>query len=143
MLPVLLASGGGAQAQGAPASPRDLVELFRAALDARDAPRVAGFYAEQGVILNPRGNVTAGREQILAQMSRNFEAGMPRLRLVNARFDGDASSGVIIWVWEAEIAVQGQPPQRRRLRSMLYVKNTPEGWRIFADMFQDYPAPPA
>jgi uncharacterized protein (TIGR02246 family) len=138
----VLATARPARAQGGPQTPAELVRQFGAALEARDAERIAGFYAEQGVILNPRGHATVGRDEIRTSLARNFAAGQPRLRLVTARFDGDAETGVILWTWEAEIPVQGQPPQRRRIRSMLYVKKTPEGWRIFADMFQDYPVQP-
>lgn len=137
-----LGAGRAALAQGGPATPGELVQQFRAALEARDAARVAAFYAEQAIILNPRGGVTAGREAIAASMARNFAAGQPQLRLVNARFDGTAEGGVVIWIWEGDIAIQGRPPERRRIRSMLYVKTTPGGWRIFADMFQDYPMQP-
>lgn len=139
---VALTSARVVLAQAGPATPGELVQQFRAALEARDAGRVADFYAEQGLILNPRGGVTAGRDAIRASMTRNFAAGQPQLRLVNARFDGDAEGGVVLWIWEGDVAVQGRPLERRRIRSMLYVKNTPAGWRIFADMFQDYPVPP-
>ena len=135
----VLAAARPALAQGGPQTPAELVRQFGAALEARDAGRIAGFYAEQGIILNPRGNTTVGRDEIRASLARNFAAGQPQLRLVNARFDGDADVGVILWIWEAEIAMQGQAPQRRRIRSMLFVRRTPDGWRIFADMFQDYP----
>ncbi|WP_170979243.1 SgcJ/EcaC family oxidoreductase [Roseomonas sp. HF4] len=141
-LAAALASGRAALAQAGPATPGELVHEFRAALEARDAARVAEFYAEQGIILNARGGVTAGRDAIRASMTRNFAAGQPQLRLVNARFDGDAEGGVVLWIWEGDVAVQGGPPERRRIRSMLYVRITPSGWRIFADMFQDYPVPP-
>ena len=49
---------------------------------------------------------------------------------------------MIIWTWEPEGTAQTQPAQRRHIRSMLYVKNSPVGWQIAADMFQAYAESP-
>ncbi len=132
------ATAGPAAAQDGPATPAALVEQYGAALAAGDARRIAGLYAERGIILNPRGPVTEGREAIEAIMARNFGRGRPQLRLVTARFDGDADQGAILWVWETTINRDGQPPQAQRIRSLLHVKRAPEGWRIHADMYQVY-----
>ncbi len=140
-LPVV-AAGGTAQAQAGPTTPTELVRQFQAAMAARDVDRIAGFYAEQGVILTPQGGAMAGRERIRESLARNLAAGQPGLRLLNARFDGGADTGVVIWVWEVEGADQPPPAQRRRIRSMLYVKNSPAGWQIVADMFQVFAPPP-
>jgi uncharacterized protein (TIGR02246 family) len=138
----LAAAGGTALAQGGPSTPTELVRQFQAAMAARDIDRIAGLYAEQGIILTPQGGALAGREQIRASLARNLAEGQPSLRLINARYDGGADAGVVIWVWEPEVPAQTPPAQRRRVRSMLYVKNSPAGWHIVADMFQVFAAAP-
>ncbi len=139
----LMVAGGAAQAQPGPSTPAELVRQFQAAMAARDVERIANLYAEQGIILTPTGFAVAGRANIRATLSRNLAAGQPALRLLNARFDGGAESGVIIWTWEPESNAQMEPAQRRHIRSMLYVKTSPAGWQITADMFQVYAAPPS
>ena len=49
---------------------------------------------------------------------------------------------MIIWTWEPEGTAQTQRAKRRHIRSMLYVKNSPVGWQIAADMFQVYAESP-
>jgi ketosteroid isomerase-like protein len=118
------------------------VDLLAPHLLLQRIDRIAGLYAEQGIILTPQGGALAGREQIRASLARNLAEGQPSLRLINARYDGGADAGVVIWVWEPEVPAQTPPAQRRRVRSMLYVKNSPAGWHIVADMFQVFAAAP-
>ena len=137
-----LLAAGGAAAQGGPATPAALVRQFQEAMVARDADRIAGLYAEQGIMLAPRGGVVSGRAEIRATLARNLAAGQPGLRLVNARFDGGTDVGVVIWIWEPDVPATAPPAQRQRVRSMVYVKNSPTGWQIVADMFQVITPPP-
>jgi uncharacterized protein (TIGR02246 family) len=134
--------GGAAQAQAGPATPTELVRQFQAAMAARDIERVAGLYAEQGVMLTPQGGAIAGRDRIRATLARNLAAGQPGLRLLRARFDGGTDAGVVIWEWEVEGADPAPPARRQRVRSMIYVKSSTAGWQIVADMFQVFAAPP-
>jgi uncharacterized protein (TIGR02246 family) len=140
-LPWLLAAKR-ATAQAGPSTPAALVRQFQEAMAARDADRIAGLYAEQGVMLAPRGGVVSGRAEIRATLARNLAAGQPGLRLVNARFDGGTDMGVVIWIWEPDVPPTAPPEQRQRVRSMVYVKNSAAGWQIVADMFQVIPPPP-
>jgi ketosteroid isomerase-like protein len=130
-----------ASAQGQPATPNDLMEQLGAAITARDADRIARFYAEQSMMMTPQGHIIHGRDRIKETFARNFASGQPAMRLVNARADGGPQAGVVIWIWELEVPGQA-PPQRRRIRSMLYLKNSPSGWRVVADMFQVFAAQP-
>jgi uncharacterized protein (TIGR02246 family) len=140
----LLAAGGVAlaQAPAGPATPTELVRQFQAAMTARDIEGVARLYAEQGVMLTPQGGAIAGRDRIRATLARNLAAGQPALRLLRARFDGGTDAGVVIWEWEVEGADPAPPARRQRVRSMVYVKSSPGGWQIVADMFQVFAAPP-
>lgn len=125
-----------AVAQSQPTTPKELMDQLGAAIVARDVERIAGFYAERAMLLTPQGHIIQGRERIRQTFARNFASGQPPLQLVNARSDGGPQSGVVIWIWAMDIARQGQPPQRRHLRSMLYLKNSASGWHVVADMFQ-------
>ncbi len=131
-----------AQAQGRSATPKDLMDQLAAAIVARDVAQIAGFYSEQSMLMTPQGQIVHGRDRIRAVYERNFASGQPPMRLVNARSDGGPEAGVVIWIWEMEIARPGQPPQRRRVRSMLYLKNSASGWRVVVDMFQVFAAEP-
>lgn len=138
----LWALGSAAHAQSGPATPNELVRRFQAAMAARDVEGLANLYAEQGLLLPPSGGAVTGRGNIRAFMARNLAAGQPALRMLNARFDGTTEVGVIIWTWEPEGTAQTPPAQQRHIRSMLYVKNSPAGWQIAADMFQVYAPSP-
>jgi uncharacterized protein (TIGR02246 family) len=138
----LAAAGGGAHAQAGPSTPAELVRQFQAAMAARDADRISALYADQAIMMAPSGGVVSGRARIRETLARNIAGGQPGLRLVNARFDGGADVGVVLWTWDTEVPPAAPAAQRQRIRSMLYVKNSPSGWQIVADMFQVFSPPP-
>lgn len=139
-LAAMAAAQAPAAAQGAPPGIEDFVRSFRAAMDARDADRVAALYGERGLLLMPEGPIAAGRDQIRAVYARNFAAGTVRMTPAETRADGDAAHAVILWIWNVEIAQPGRDPVRRRIRALLHLRNTPDGWQIAADLYQVVPA---
>ena len=136
MLSSVLIGTGRAVAQGQPTTPKELMDQFAAAIVARDVERIARFYTERAMLLTPAGQIIQGRERIREIFARNFASGQPPMRLINARSDGGPEAGVVIWIWAMDVPRQGRPPQRRHVRSMLYLKNSAAGWHVVADMFQ-------
>jgi uncharacterized protein (TIGR02246 family) len=133
---------GPSQAPAQPVIPAidHLPRLFAEAMAARDADRLASYYGERAILMTPEGPVASGREQIRALFARNFSSGAVRMTLNQARVDGDQANAVVLWDWTLEVAVVGRDPIRRRIRSMLHLKNLSTGWQIIADMYQILPA---
>lgn len=130
-----------AQAQPSIPSPPDLPKLYAQAMAAGDVEAIVAFYAPNAILMTPEGPVAAGADAIRALMTRNFAGGVALGMTFNqAQLDGGNGHAVMVWDWLLHIELDGQPPQQRHVRSMLYLKQGEDAdWLIAADMYQILP----
>lgn len=131
---------GMAQAQSPIVNPQDLPTLYAEAMAAGDVDTMVSFYAPNAILMTPEGPVAAGSDNIRALLTRNFSGGAKLSMTFNqAQIDGGNGHAVTVWDWILNIALEGQPPMQRHVRSMLYLQQSDTSWSIAADMYQILP----
>lgn len=129
-----------AWAQSPITNPQDLPKLYAEAMAAGDVDTIVSFYAPNAILMTPDGPVAAGADQIRQLMARNFTGGAKLgVSFNQAQLDGGNGHAVTVWDWVLSVAVPGQEPISRHVRTMIYMKQAGETWSIAADMYQILP----
>lgn len=128
-----------AQPSVALAEAQRIATVFQNATADGNANAIALLYDTGARLFAPNGAVVSGRDAIREVYAANHRAGKNTLAFEQVQVDGDAENAVLVWVWTLSIEPRTSPPITTRGRSMLYIKRTDEGWRIFLDMLQGMP----
>lgn len=117
----------------------ELAREWAAAYNAKDAARLAGFYAEDAVFMPPNQPMAKGRAAIQAQFQREFQQGFTNLKLTPME---SAISGS--QAFEAGTSSVTAPGGRTENGKYLVVfKQVAGAWKIAYDVNNaDQPSPP-
>jgi uncharacterized protein (TIGR02246 family) len=119
---------------------RRFVAVIAKGVATGDLNSIAALYAPTAILLAPNGAIIARQDGIRAAYAANQSLGPNQMEFGQIQVDGDDQQAVVVWVWTLTITPAGGPPIKTNGRSMIYMKHTPEGWRIFVDMYQVVPA---
>jgi len=141
MLALMIAAGAPARAQTSITSVgipelSEAADLFAEAVAESDMARIGSFYGEGAVLFTPDGSILRGREQIVGFYSNNASIGPNVMNFEQFNFESEGKRGSIVWQWELTIRPRGETPETLRGRSLLYLADTPFGWKILFEMFQ-------
>jgi len=118
---------------------------FADAYNRGDDKTVAAFYADDAVVLPPDSDFVKGRPAIEAFWKSGHEAGMKNIRLEIVDIESDGKYVVETGKAIADIQPAGQAaatPQSFKY-VVVWKKQKDGSWKIYRDIYNGMPAPPA
>ena len=136
---LLLAPLLAGEARAEVADPHDAMKVVVEATARGDFDALAALYAPDAILLAPGAPAFAGREAIRAIYRHNAAQGRNSIAFTDMKIDSGADRAVVMWTWVSETVPKSGKAVRVVGRSLVYFKNTGQGWLISADMFQPGP----
>ena len=141
---LMVAASASAQAQSVSAPVVDRTKQFMAAVEAKDANKIAACYAEDAVWMQPNGPRLKGQKAIQDHAARLFQDS-PSSELELTPLDSQVS-GNLAYV-QGEFVTSGKGPNGQAVRAkgnyVWILRNVGGEWKITHDIFNSSEPPPS
>lgn len=111
-----------------------LTEEFAAAFNAKDAQKVASFYADDAVLLSPNEPMITGRDSILTRYKLEFQQGLTNLRLKPIESALEGTHGFEVGTSSVNLDSPGGMLSTSGKYAVIY-KRVGNNWRIAYDIY--------
>ncbi len=138
---IAVAAAGGGQQTTDPVLDK-LAGAFADAFNAKDAPRVASFYAEDAIVMPPKQPMVRGRRNIESYYARGFQQDVSSFRLfpmesaINGAHAFEAGTSSLTARRSASSRV-GPDPNTTSGKYVVIYKRVNDEWKIAYDIFND------
>jgi ketosteroid isomerase-like protein len=146
-----LAAAGSGQARKTDDALEKLRSEFVLAFNAKDAAKVASFYADDAIAMPPNDQMVTGRSNIEATFKKAFDNNVGSIALQTIESSTSGQWGFQAGMWKlttgsagnvAGAVVVAESPRVTVGKNLVVYKRVGNGWKMAYDIWNDDAAPP-